>query len=117
VIVVPRVNVDGFDGVNPDGTPLMGAIGTAIPPWRQNWDPRFTVNPLPAFYQRGRGYDINRYHAFRPECPLDNPNFPDFTSVAGVMSCENVDVDSRYPALTTWSRRATRCRKRRTSAG
>jgi hypothetical protein len=97
VIVVPRVNVDGFDGVNPDGTPLMGAIGTAVPPWRQNWDPRFTVNPLPAFYQRGRGYDINRYHGFRPECPLDNPNFPNFTTVAGVMSCENVDIDSHYP--------------------
>ena len=77
VIVVPRVNVDGFDGVNPDGTPLMGATGTATPPWRQNWDPRFTLNPLPAFYQRGRGYDINRYHGFRPGCPLDNPNFPE----------------------------------------
>jgi Zinc carboxypeptidase len=97
IIVVPRVNVDGFDGVNPDGTPLIGATGTAIPPWRQNWDPRFTVNPLPAFYQRGRGYDINRYHGFRPECPLDNPNYPNFTTVAGVMSCENVDIDSRYP--------------------
>jgi hypothetical protein len=94
VIVVPRVNVDGFDGENSDGTPLMGAIGTATPPWRQNWDPRFTVNPLPAFYQRGRGYDINRYHGFRPECPLDNPNYPNFTTVAGVMSCENVDIDS-----------------------
>lgn len=94
VVVMPRVNVDGFDGENADGTPLMGAVGTAIPPWRQNWDPRFTVNPLPAFYQRGRGYDINRYHAFRPECPLDNPNFPNFTSVAGVMSCETVDIDS-----------------------
>jgi hypothetical protein len=21
-----------------------------VPPWRENWDPRFTVNPLPAFY-------------------------------------------------------------------
>lgn len=94
VIVVPRVNVDGFDGENPDGTPLMGATGTATPPWRQNWDPRFTVNPLPAFYQRGRGYDINRYHGFRPECPLDNPNYPNFTTVAGVMSCENFDIDS-----------------------
>lgn len=97
VIVVPRVNVDGFDGVNPDGTPLMGATGTATPPWRQNWDPRFTLNPLPAFYQRGRGYDINRYHGFRPGCPLDNPNFPDFTTVAGVMTCENVDIDSSFP--------------------
>jgi hypothetical protein len=94
VIVVPRVNVDGFDGENADGTPLTNATGTTVPPWRQNWDPRFTVNPLPAFYQRGLGYDINRYHAFRPECPLDNPNFPNFTTVAGVMSCEDVDIDS-----------------------
>lgn len=94
VIVMPRVNVDGFDGVNADGTPLTSATGTARTPWRQNWDPRYTVNPLPAFYQRGLGYDINRYHGFRPECPLDNPNFPNFTTVAGVMSCENVDIDS-----------------------
>jgi hypothetical protein len=97
VIVVPRVNVDGFDGTNADGTPLMGATGTTVPPWRQNWDPRFTVNPLPAFYQRGRGYDINRYHAFRPECPLDNPNYPNFTSVAGVSSCETVDLETSFP--------------------
>jgi hypothetical protein len=97
VIVVPRVNVDGFDGTNADGTPLMGATGTAVPPWRQNWDPRFTVNPLPAFYQRGRGYDINRYHAFRPECPLDNPNYPNFNTDAGVASCETEDIDSSFP--------------------
>jgi hypothetical protein len=41
---------------------------------------------VPAFYQRGRGYDINRYHGFRPQCPLDNPNFPNITT--GVTSCE-----------------------------
>src|SRR5688572_24417304 len=61
VVVVPRVNVDGFDGVNPDGTPITNATGTRIPPWRENYDPRFTLNPLPAFYARGRGFDINRY--------------------------------------------------------
>jgi predicted deacylase len=94
VIVVPRVNVDGFDGVAPDGTPLMDAFGRT-PPWRQNWDPKFTVNPLPAFYQRGRGYDINRYHAFRPECPLDNPNYPNLTT--GVLSCETEDLDTKLP--------------------
>jgi hypothetical protein len=94
VIVVPRVNVDGFDGEKPDGTPLTNAAGTQIPPWRENWDPRFTVNPLPAFYARGRGYDINRYHAFRPECPLDNPNYPNLTT--GVVSCETVDVGGNY---------------------
>lgn len=92
VVVVPRVNVDGFDGENADGTPITNAAGTRIPPWRENWDPRFTVNPLPAFYSRGRGYDINRYHAFRPECPLDNPNYPNITT--GVVSCEVVDIDS-----------------------
>jgi predicted deacylase len=95
VIVVPRVNVDGFDGKLADGTPITNATGTQVPPWRENWDPRFTVNPLPAFYARGRGYDINRYHPFRPECPLDNPNYPDFTTVAGVSSCETADLDSK----------------------
>jgi zinc carboxypeptidase len=98
VVVVPRVNVDGFDGENPDGTPITDAFGR-IPPWRQNYDPRFTVNPLPAFYQRGRGFDINRYHAFRPECPLDNPNFPNFTTVAGVTSCEQPGPDNLDPTL------------------
>ena len=74
------------------------------------------MNPLPAFYARGRGYDINRYHAFRPECPLDNPNFPNITT--GVVSCETQDFDSTGP-VQRWptSRAATRCPKRRTSAG
>jgi hypothetical protein len=84
VVVVPRVNVEGFDGE------VTNATGTQVPPWRENWDPRFTVNPLPAFYARGRGYDINRYHAFRPECPLDNPNYPNITT--GVVSCETDDL-------------------------
>lgn len=100
VIVVPRVNVDGFDGENADGTPITDT-GGRVPPWRQNWDPRFTVNPLPAFYTRGRGYDINRYHAFRPECPLDNPNYPNFDTVAGVSSCETKDIDSKGPYLVS----------------
>ena len=94
VVVVPRVNVEGFDGE------VTNATGTQIPPWRENWDPRFTVNPLPAFYSRGRGYDINRYHAFRPECPLDNPNYPNITT--GVVSCETEDlttiINSNPPA-------------------
>ncbi len=94
VVVVPRVNVDGFDGEKPDGTPLTDASGNTVP-WRQNYDPRFTVNPLPAFYTRGRGYDINRYHAFRPECPFDNPNYPNLTT--GVTSCETLDIDSKGP--------------------
>jgi hypothetical protein len=95
VVVVPRVNVDGFDGKLPDGSPITNAAGTQVPPWRENWDTRFTVNPLPAFYARGRGYDINRYHAFRPECPLDNPNYPNFTTVAGVASCETADLSTK----------------------
>lgn len=94
VVVVPRVNVDGFDGEKPDGTPLTDAAGNTVP-WRQNYDPRFTTNPLPAFYSRGRGYDINRYHAFRPECPFDNPNYPNLTT--GVTSCETKDIDSKGP--------------------
>ena len=98
VVVVPRVNVDGFDGENPDGTPITSTTGRT-PPWRENYDPRFTVNPLPAFYARGRGFDINRYHAFRPECPLDNPNFPNFTTVAGVTSCEQPGPDNLDPTL------------------
>jgi hypothetical protein len=94
VIVVPRVNVDGFDGENPDGTPITDFNGNTTP-WRQNYDPRFVTGSVPAFYQRGRGYDINRYHAFRPECPFDNPNYPNLTT--GVTSCETVDIDSKGP--------------------
>lgn len=90
VVVVPRANVDGFDGEAADGTPLADALGNVVP-WRQNWDPRHTAPPLPAFYERARGYDINRYHPFRPGCPLDNPN------LGGVASCEAVDTDN--PAL------------------
>jgi len=86
VVIMPRVNVDGFDGVKADGTPITDSQGR-VPPWRQNYDPRFVTGSVPAFYQRGRGYDINRYHAFRPGCPLDNPNFPNLTT--GVTSCEN----------------------------
>ncbi len=98
VVVVPRVNVDGFDGEKADGTPITDAAGN-VPPWRQNYDPRFTANPLPAFYARGRGYDINRYHAFRPECPLDNPNYPNLTT--GVVSCETKDIDTSGPYLVS----------------
>jgi predicted deacylase len=32
VVVVPRVNVDGFDGKKADGTPLTNATGTQIWP-------------------------------------------------------------------------------------
>lgn len=89
MVFVPRVNVDGFDGVNPDGTPLRDLNGNT-PPWRQNYDPRFGPGAsLPGFYQRGRGYDINRYHAFRPQCPHDNPNWPNLTT--GVTSCETAE--------------------------
>ena len=42
VVVVPRVNVDGFDGENPDGTPINDARtrpARKSPPWRENYDP------------------------------------------------------------------------------
>ena len=52
VTVIPRVNIDGFDA-----TP----IGE---PWRQNVDPFCTAAPCPAFYEPGRGFDINRYHSY-----------------------------------------------------
>lgn len=96
VVIVPRVNVDGFDGRQADGTPITDSRGR-VPPWRQNYDSTFsaTSGSVPAFYQRGRGYDINRYHAFRPECPLDNPNYPDIA--AGVTSCETGNLDSTKP--------------------
>jgi hypothetical protein len=63
VTVIPRVNVDGFDAT-PTGSP-----------WRQNVDP-FTCSPCPAFYAFNRGYDINRYHSYRVDHPLDDPNTP-----------------------------------------
>ena len=97
VVIVPRVNVDGFDGRLADGTLITDSQGRT-PPWRQNYDRTFSApspSPVPAFYQRGRGYDINRYHAFRPECPLDNPNYPNITT--GVVSCETEGVDSTKP--------------------
>jgi predicted deacylase len=62
VTVMPRVNVDGFDAT-PTGEP-----------WRQNVDPFCTISPCPAFYARGRGYDINRYHSYLVSDPLDDPN-------------------------------------------
>lgn len=62
--VVPRVNVDGFDA------PVTDAFGTTTP-WRQNYDPFCVSGPCPPFYQRGRGYDINRYHSYLPEADVD----------------------------------------------
>jgi predicted deacylase len=63
VTVMPRVNVDGFDGT-PTGSP-----------WRQNVDPNVCpTGPCPAFYTRNRGYDINRYHSYLVSDPRDNPN-------------------------------------------
>ncbi len=62
--VVPRVNVDGFDA---DVEDTRGRT----PPWRQNYDPFCVSGPCPAFYQRGRGYDINRYHSFLDEADVN----------------------------------------------
>ncbi len=61
--VMPRVNIDGFDAT------LSGS------PWRENVDPSLPAPaPCPAFYARGRGYDINRYHSYLVSDPLDDPN-------------------------------------------
>jgi predicted deacylase len=63
VTVMPRVNVDGFDGT-PTGSP-----------WRYNVDPDVCpTGPCPAFYARNQGYDINRYHSYLRSDPLDDPN-------------------------------------------
>src|SRR6266511_1164092 len=68
VTVVPRVNVDGFDA------PVQDASGNT-PPCRENFDP-FCLSSCPAFYQAGRGYDINRYHSYLLDHPEDDPNTP-----------------------------------------
>ncbi|MFK5644898.1 M14 family zinc carboxypeptidase [Ornithinimicrobium sp. LYQ121] len=63
VTIVPRVNVDGFDG------DVTDSRGNATP-WRQNYDP--TCDGGCDFWQAGRGYDINRYHSYGAS-PYDNP--------------------------------------------
>lgn len=63
VIVVPRVNIDGFDAT------------TSGNPWRYNVDPGVCpTGPCPPFYGRNQGYDINRYHPYLTAFPMDNPN-------------------------------------------
>jgi predicted deacylase len=65
VIIVPRVNIDGFDAT------------TTGEPWRYNVDPDVCpTGPCPPYYSRNRGYDINRYHPYLTDYPLDNPNTP-----------------------------------------
>ena len=66
VIVMPRVNIDGFDAT-PTGEP-----------WRYNVDPNVCPSPTPCppFYSRGRGYDTNRYNPYLKDYPMDNPNTP-----------------------------------------
>jgi len=65
VIIVPRVNIDGFDAT------------TSGEPWRYNVDPDVCPSgPCPPYYSRNRGYDINRYHPYLTDYPLDNPNTP-----------------------------------------
>jgi len=63
--IVPRVNIDGFDAT-PTGEP-----------WRYNVDPNVcppAPEACPPYSSRGRGYDINRYHPYLTDYPLDNPN-------------------------------------------
>ncbi len=65
VYIMPRVNIDGFDAT-PTGEP-----------WRYNVDPNVCpTGPCPPFYGRNQGYDINRYHSYLTDYPLDNPNTP-----------------------------------------
>jgi predicted deacylase len=65
VIIVPRVNIDGFDAT-PTGEP-----------WRYNVDPDVCPSgPCPPYYSRNRGYDINRYHPYLTDYPEDDPNTP-----------------------------------------
>lgn len=63
VTIVPRVNVDGFDGGVTDER-------GRTTPWRQNYDPTCEVGC--DFWLEGRGYDINRYHSFSDNA-FDNP--------------------------------------------
>jgi hypothetical protein len=65
VIIVPRVNIDGFDAT-PTGEP-----------WRYNVDPDVCpTGPCPPYYGRNQGYDINRYQPYLTDYPEDNPNAP-----------------------------------------
>lgn len=57
---------------------------------RDSFDRTLDVGSVPAFYQRGRGYDID--NRFRPECPLDNPNNPSITTAAGVAGATLWDI-------------------------
>ena len=66
VTIVPRVNVDGFDG------DVVDSQGFTTP-WRQNYDPACAA--FCSFYQDGRGYDINRYHSYT-ESAYDHPYQP-----------------------------------------
>lgn len=66
IIIVPRVNIDGFDAT------------TSGEPWRYNVDTDVcAAGPCPPYSSRNRGYDINRYHPYLTDYPLDNPNTPD----------------------------------------
>ena len=79
VIVVPRVNIDGFDAT-PTGEP-----------WRYNVDPNVCPSgPCPPFYSRNQGYDINRYHSYLTDFPMDNPNTPASDSANPVPESLNV---------------------------
>ena len=116
VIVVPRVNVDGFDGEKPDGTPITNATGTQIPPWRRELRPALHRQPAA------------RVLCARPRLrhqPL--PPVPARVPVRQSQLSEHHDRRHRAArrwtstarARTRWRRfsSATRCPKRRTSAG
>ena len=65
VIVMPRVNIDGFDAT-PSGAP-----------WRYNVDPDVCpTGPCPPYYGHNQGYDTNRYNPYLELYPMDNPQAP-----------------------------------------
>lgn len=85
VLIVPRVNIDGFDAT------------TSGNPWRYNVDPYVCPSgPCPPFYGRNQGYDINRYHPYLTDYPEDNPNTvaPDISNPVP----ESLNVRALYDA-------------------
>ena len=119
VVVMPRVNVDGFDGENPDGTPI-----TAPTAPRCRLAPELRPRTSPARTTRCRtstraaaattSTAITRSARIARSTIRTSRNF---TTVAGVRSCETVDLDTSATAPVSTSASATRCRRRRTCAG
>ncbi len=91
VTIVPRVNVDGFDA------DVVDRAGRTTP-WRQNYDT--TCTTACAFYEPGRGYDVNRYHSYT-ESAYDHPYIagPDTLNPVPEAIATRLLWDERQPAL------------------